>query len=696
MEGWSGVTVPQPGRVSLPGRLSVSAPARRYHWFWLGLCLAATVVAAQAVRLEMLAASRSDLARYCDSLDEAFLHRLEQPGLEFRSFLAHSRVHPSLARASEHLEREYREIVSVWQLDEAGAPGPVWRRAGDEPCPAPAGERLAVAVAALETQPDSGMPIVVVESGGESGGDSHSLWLLGRGGSDRPWALAEVSLDGLVQLAGDRLTPVAAGGVSIQVGPRETRLLELPETEAVDPAIAMVREFPAYDGGVMVRYRVRPYADAWSVLRPVVSGGVLILGTLASSLLFVLVRMLCAAKRRQERLTKLGDDLRRRDREIELRRALAEAASAAKSDLLARTSHNMRSPLTSILGITEVLLADAPAGPGRAQLKTVRSSATHLLALANSLLEIARAESGRVGPRTETVDPAVLLTDSTECFRERAVAAGLSLSVAWESAMPATITTDPTRLREILTNLVDNALRHTTRGGVGLTARVDPGAERLTLEVIDSGPGIPPERIETLFQRDDTRPDFSPDRGLHGMGLAITRDLTDAMGGTIEVVSRVGMGTIATVRLPVGPITWRSNTTPVEPPPQRATVMVIDDAAEIRQFMRLALGNLGLTVHLAGTAEEAIAAARQPAAQTYRVVFVDQRLGRSTGMELLAGLRERLPGAAFVALTGDTGPDAERRYLDAGFDAYLAKPFAPEQLSALLGRLGRHAKGRAA
>ncbi len=674
------------------GRLSVSAPAQRYHWFWLGLCLAATVVAAQGVRLEMLAASRSDLSRYCDSLDQAFLHRIEEPGLEFRSFLAHSRVYPSLVRASEHLERGSSEIDSVWQLDEAGAPGPVWRRGGAEACPPPADERLAEAVAALEAQRNSGVTTVVVGSGVESRG----LWLLGRGGSDRPLVLAGVSLDGLVQLAADRLSPVAAGEVSLQVGPRESRLLELPETEAVDPAIAMVRGFPAYDGGVMIRYRLRPYADAWSVLRPVVSGGVLILGTVASSLLFVLVRMLCAARRRQARLTNLGDDLRRRDREIEHRRALAEAASAAKSDLLARTSHNMRSPLTSILGITEVLLAEAWDEPGRAQLQTVRSSAAHLLALANSLLEIARAESGRVSPRTEAVDPGVLLTDSTECFRERAVAAGLSLSVAWEGVTPATITTDPTRLREILTNLVDNAVRHTDRGGVGLTARVEPGAEQLTVEVIDSGPGISPERIETLFQRDDTRPDFSPDRGLHGLGLSITRDLTSAMGGTIDVVSRVGMGTIVTVRLPVGPITWRSNTTPVEPPPARATVMVVDDAAEIRQFMRLALGNRGLGVHLAASAEEALAAAEQPGAAACRVVFVDQQLGRSTGVALLAGLRERLPGASFVALTGDTGSGAERRYLDAGFDAYLAKPFAPEQLSAILGRLGREGKARAA
>lgn len=431
-----------------------------------------------------------------------------------------------------------------------------------------------------------------------------------------------------------------------------------------------------------------------STLRAIVAAAVLALGLIASVSAFVLIRVVRASALRERRLRKLGRDLHRRDRDIQRRRAEAEAASAAKSDMLRRTSHNIRSPLTGILGITETLLERVTSGEERSQLSTVRSSARYLLALANDLLDLARAESGRAGTAACDTEPTGLLEEIIAGMREQAESKGLTLAVRWTGAVPAVIRVDPTRVREILTNLLDNAVRHTSRGGVSLAARVERKTQELHLEVIDTGEGIEPERLATMLASDESDPQFSPERGTHGLGLAITQHLISAMGGAITIDSRERLGTVVSLVLPVGPVRWG------EPPDLRAacgegaSVLVVDDAQEIRQFMRLAMGRVGLAVRAAGSGGEALSAAASGG--SCRLVFLDQHLAETTGVELLDRLRGTLPDAAFVALTGDTGPDAERRYLDAGFDAYLSKPFTQGQLLALLDRFGFGGLNRAA
>ncbi|MCC7389102.1 MAG: response regulator [Phycisphaerales bacterium] len=412
-------------------------------------------------------------------------------------------------------------------------------------------------------------------------------------------------------------------------------------------------------------------------------------GVAAAALLgLACARMLRAVRRREAAMGRMAEDLRRRDRDIEHRRAKAEAASAAKTVVLRRASHNMRSPLSSILGLTDALIARTPPGPSRKQLRTVRSSAQHLLDLANELLDMARTEAGGTATNARSINPAELLEEIAETFTDRAKAKGVALWVSWRGEAPASVFLDPKRLREVLVNFIDNAVRHTSRGAIGIEARAEPRDGSLTIEITDTGEGVDPDRLQRLLAADDLPTHSSPDRGTHGLGLAITRHLVTAMGGKMEINSRVGVGTNIALRLPASPVRMAAPGAPparaVGPSPDPPEgVMVIDDAPEIRHFMKVALAEHRVDAHLAGSVEEAVNAA---GSSGFRLVFLDQHLGATDGASMLADLRAAMPGAAFIALTSDITPDAMRQYRAAEFDGVLPKPFEPRELGEILDR----------
>ena len=252
-------------------------------------------------------------------------------------------------------------------------------------------------------------------------------------------------------------------------------------------------------------------------------------------------------------LQRVGRDISARiagERALEEARSRAEEASAAKSRFLATVSHEFRTPLNGILGMAD-LLGDTRLDPEQATyVRALRTSGEALLGLVDGILDFAKVEAGKLELVDEPFDLALLVEDVTELMAPRAQAKGIEVSALLAADLPALIRGDAERLRQILLNLIGNAVKFTERGGVGIRAERD--GEAILVAVADTGPGIPAERLESIFEEFEQveSPNMSTSGGT-GLGLAIARRLALAMGGAISVESPAGQGAIFRLRLPL-------------------------------------------------------------------------------------------------------------------------------------------------
>lgn len=252
-------------------------------------------------------------------------------------------------------------------------------------------------------------------------------------------------------------------------------------------------------------------------------------------------------------LQRVGRDISARmagERALEEARSRAEEASAAKSRFLATVSHEFRTPLNGILGMAD-LLGDTRLDPEQATyVRALRTSGEALLGLVDGILDFAKVEAGKLELVDEPFDLALLVEDVTELMAPRAQAKGIEVSALLAADLPALIRGDAERLRQILLNLIGNAVKFTERGGVGIRAERD--GEAILVAVADTGPGIPAERLESIFEEFEQveTPNMSTSGGT-GLGLAIARRLALAMGGAISVESPAGQGAIFRLRLPL-------------------------------------------------------------------------------------------------------------------------------------------------
>ncbi|MBK7406562.1 MAG: response regulator [Phycisphaerales bacterium] len=442
---------------------------------------------------------------------------------------------------------------------------------------------------------------------------------------------------------------------------------------------ARVVAYAVLVGGILLTEAVthllrfhRPEAGmAWLASLP---RGVRATGWLAACGLAASIGMVATSRRRAAETARREADLRADALVVRRQRAEVRARSAAIVDQLRRTSHNIRSPLMNILGSIDMLLAQAMPFDAASHLRVVRSNAQHILTLANELLELAASASVPLGERD--IDPNAMLAEIAGAFRDRALASGITLALTWETVAPPRLRIDPTRCREILTNLIDNALRHTDAGGVRVVAGYDPAPGILRVCIADTGCGMTPERVATLFDP-GARAEATPGRA--GVGLVITRHLVEAMGGTIEVASEFGAGSVFTVSVPAAQATA---------PTARSVrgwgvVLVVDDAPEVLSFMLSALRAQGLSVATAGTAEAALHTIdADPGIGT---VLID--LSVADAPALLRRLRESAPPRRVVAFSGDVTPGAEGRAVAEGFDGFLPKPFTDAKLAEALARM---------
>ena len=267
----------------------------------------------------------------------------------------------------------------------------------------------------------------------------------------------------------------------------------------------------------------------------------------------------------------------------------AESANRAKSVFLASMSHEIRTPMNAILGFSQLLLGDPDlSSRHRTQVESITRSGAHLLALINDVLEMSKIEAGRTTVSLAETDLASVLDDLEATFRAKVLEKGLSFDVERSDGLPAHVVTDEKKLRQILLNLAGNAVKFTSRGGVKVRVRDEPGEEgaaTLVVEVEDTGPGIADEDLPRLFQRfEQTRVGREASTGT-GLGLAISRAFARLLGGDIAVRSRVGEGSVFRVSLPVRLLDFRTPAAPRElrriiglPPEEtRRKVLVADD-----------------------------------------------------------------------------------------------------------------------
>jgi PAS domain S-box-containing protein len=389
-------------------------------------------------------------------------------------------------------------------------------------------------------------------------------------------------------------------------------------------------------------------------------------------------------------------------------RAEAQAASASKSEFLANMSHEIRTPMTAILGYTELIASEHECGREQRleYVETIQRNGEHLMAIVNDILDISKIEAGKMNIERVATPLVALVHDVLALMDVKARAKGLALEARFATRVPDTIATDPVRLRQILVNLVGNAVKFTEVGGVTLVVACDAARERLRFDVIDTGIGLTAAQQRKLFGA-FVQADSSTTRkfGGTGLGLRISKRLAQMLGGDIAIASAPGRGSTFSATIAAGPLAAVTFVEPTVEPlapqspapraalPSRANggderaldglrVLLAEDGPDNQRLIALHLKKCGATVTVVENGRQAIAALttdgsefgplRYPA--PFDLVLTDMLMPEMDGYTATQLLRERGCHLPIVALTANAMSGDMERCLAVGCDAYATKP----------------------
>ena len=388
----------------------------------------------------------------------------------------------------------------------------------------------------------------------------------------------------------------------------------------------------------------------------------------------------------------------RKTLETELRTARreAEAAAAVKGEFLANMSHELRTPLTSVVGFTHLALQQPELTEvSRSHIRKASHAGAALLATVNDILDFSKLESGQLQIHLEPSDAAEICAETLELFSETAAAKGVALGFE-ATGLPPSLSLDPNRLRQLLLNLIGNAVKFSDSGTVALAVAWRAADQRLIVDVKDQGPGIAPDQQSRLFQRfSQVDGGSTRSHGGAGLGLAICLGLVEAMGGRIGLESELGLGARFFFEIPAARAVESKVEAQLDMPLFRPGVrmLVADDHPFNRDLVRAVLAPFGAEVSEAANGAEAVAVA---AVAPFDLILMDLRMPELDGMDAMRAIREGAgPNCDAPILAFSAGVDASTAAarLQAGFDGDLSKPLLPADLIAAV---SCHTGGRTA
>ncbi|HPF37469.1 MAG TPA: ATP-binding protein [Phycisphaerae bacterium] len=388
----------------------------------------------------------------------------------------------------------------------------------------------------------------------------------------------------------------------------------------------------------------------------------------------------------------------------------AESANVAKSAFLTNMSHELRTPLTAMLGFVDVLADNLVRRENIETIDTIRRNGRQLLTIIEDILDLSQIESGDISIRRQAVAPVTLISDCLSFHRQSATQRGLSLDAHFDDNTPATVCTDARRLRQVLLNIVGNAIKFTKQGGVTVTTRLERNdSPRLIIDVRDTGIGMTRQQIAGLFhpfsQADES---LTRAYGGTGMGLLLSKRVAEALGGDVEIVeSTPGAGSLVRVSIGADPHDAAMDHDETAAPPTGSPpdspapdirglrILLTEDGVDNQRLIAHMLRRCGAEVSICDNGQQGLdaALAGRDCGAPFDVILMDMQMPVMDGYEAARQLRRRDYKGPIIALTAHAMTDDRRKCLEAGCDDYATKPISRSQLMMTITRWTRQVPG---